>query len=157
MFGYCVWKQRQEDRMWKQFKKDFAVTKQKQMSQNLKQKTDRSVSDKWCHSLWWMMKNEKCRKQPYPHYPLTPSVNMQKTAHLDWPKPAFLEKDTGKCLCYDNSDEGQPERTEKGSSKGAKWNNVDCDTAGMNDNTKDLMGCPAGLSKSRNESDRNKW
>ncbi len=28
-------------------------------------------------------------------------------------------------------------------SKGVKWNNVDCGTAGMKDHTKDAMGCLA--------------
>jgi len=31
----------------------------------------------------------------------------------------------------------------KGEKQDAKWKSVDCGTAGMNDYTKDAMGCPA--------------
>ena len=86
-------------------KKILQWQKQKQMSQNLKQKTDRSVSDKWCHPFLMNVRNEKWRNQPCPYHPLIPASNMQKTVHLYWLKLTFSEKDMGNCLCYDISDE----------------------------------------------------
>ena len=52
--------------------------------------------------LWWMWETKKWRNQPYPHHPVTPAPNIQKTVHLYWQKLAFLERDIGKCWRYDN-------------------------------------------------------